>query len=228
MLDHTDVNGDEVSGRAAVFGRISDEVAARRARRQPLVCIMDGEEALWNMRDALQEGVPMTDILDLLHVTPRLWDAAALFHPRDSDAAADFVRQRVLRILHGEVLSVVRGLRALGSRRRLRASKLKGLRTICGYLTKNAERMRYHDYLAAGYPIASGVIEGACRHVIKDRLERTGMKWTIAGAQAMLNLRCIYLAGQWDSFLALRAKLETERLYPYHDTLHALPWSAAA
>ena len=83
MLDHIDGNGDEVGGRAAVFGWIGDEMAARHAHsRKPIVCIMDGEESLWNMRDVFQEEVPMTDVLDLLHVTPRLWNAAFLFHPR--------------------------------------------------------------------------------------------------------------------------------------------------
>ena len=63
--------------------------------------------------------------------------------------------------------------------------------------------------------IASGVIEGACRHVVKDRLERTGMHWTIPGAQAMLKLRCVALNGQWDEFTQLfRIQRETERLYP--------------
>jgi hypothetical protein len=75
--------------------------------------------------------------------------------------------------------------------------------------------MRYDKYLACGYPIASGVIEGACRHVVKDRLERTGMNWTIPGAEAMLELRCIYLTEQWDAFIEFRIARETQRLYPY-------------
>ena len=92
ILDHTDSNGDEVGGRAAVFGWISDEMAVRHAGNgKPIVCIMDGEEPLWNMRDVFQAEVPMIDILDLLHVTSRLWDAAAVFHPRESDAAQKFV-----------------------------------------------------------------------------------------------------------------------------------------
>ena len=67
------------------------------------------------MRDAFQEGVPMIDILDLLHVTPRLWDAATLFHPKGSGAAEKFVRERVMRILYGEVAGVVRGLKRMGT-----------------------------------------------------------------------------------------------------------------
>jgi hypothetical protein len=229
LLDHIDVNGDEVDGRAAVFGWISEEMAARHAgSRKPIVCIMDGEEALWNMRDVFQEEVPMIDILDLLHVTPRLWDAAALFHPRESDAAQKFVRQRLLRILHGHVDAVIRGLRWMGTSQGLRGNKRTKLQTICGYFENNRHRMRYDEYLNCGYPIASGVIEGACRHIVKDRLERTGMNWTVAGAEAMLELRCIHLTDEWDAFVEYRIARETERLYPYRDTLKALHWSIAA
>ena len=229
VLDHLDREGDEVNGRAAVFEWMSEQMAARHAgSHKPIVCIMDGEEPLWNMRNVFQEEVPMIDILDLLHVTPRLWNAALLFHPQGSRAAKTFVRERVTRILRGEVDGVVRGLRRMGTIYGLRGKKRTKLRTICGYLEKNRHRMRYDEYLACGYPIASGVIEGACRHVVKDRLERTGMNWTIPGAQAMLALRCIYLTDQWDAFVEFRITRETDRLYPYRDTLKALPWHVAA
>ena len=228
LLDHIDGNGDEVGGRAAVFGWISDEMAARHAQsRKPIVCIMDGEESLWNMRDVLQAEIPMTDILDLLHVTPRVWKAALLFHPRSSGRAEKFVRERLLRILRGETDAVVRGLRRMGTTL-LQGEKLRQLRTICRYFEHNRQRMRYHEYLARGYPIASGVIEGACRNVVKDRLERTGMNWTIPGAQAMLELRCIYLTEQWEQFNNFRIARETQRLYPYRDTLQTLTWDVAA
>ena len=175
-----------------------------------------------------QEEVPTIDILDLLHVTPRLWDAAALFHPRESAAAKKFVRERLLRILHGQVDAVVRGLRWMGTSQGLRGNKRTKLQTICGYLENNRHRMRYDEYLACGYPIASGVIEGACRHIVKDRLERTGMNWTVPGAEAMLELRCIHLTDEWDAFVKYRIVRETERLYPYRDTLKTLHWSVAA
>jgi hypothetical protein len=75
--------------------------------------------------------------------------------------------------------------------------------------------MRYSEYLAAGYPIATGVIEGACRHLVKDRLERAGMRWILEGAQSMLHLRSVHLSGLWDEFTAYRIKRETQRLYPH-------------
>ena len=213
----------------AVFGWISDEIAQRHAGSdKPIVCIMDGEKSLWGMRDLFQGQLGMVDVLDLLHVTPRLWDAASLFHRRDSKAAEKFVKDRVLRILQGKVGAVIRGLRCMGTTHKLSGKKLSDLNKICRYFATNRRRMRYDEYLARGYPIASGVIEGACRHVVKDRLERTGMSWVPQGAQAMLDLRCIYLTEQWEEFTALRIETETKRLYPYRETLEPLTWHVAA
>jgi hypothetical protein len=84
---------------------------------------------------------------------------------------------------------------------------------VVNYLSRNRERLRYDEYLAKGYPIGSGVVEGACRHLVKDRLERAGMRWRPEGAQAMLNLRATYLNGEWDSFWAYHIEKEDERLY---------------
>ena len=87
--------------------------------------------------------------------------------------------------------------RRLAKDRGLNGAKKKALGRICGYLHKNRQRMRYEAYLQQGYPIASGVIEGACRHLIKDRMERAGMHWTLPGAQAMLDLRSVWIGGFW-------------------------------
>ena len=73
--------------------------------------------------------------------------------------------------------------------------------------------MNYDEYLTSGLPIGSGVVEGACRHVVKDRMERTGMRWEIEGAQAMLSLRSIYLNGDWDDFVKHRIECEQDALY---------------
>src|SRR6266536_1829197 len=133
------------------------------------------QESLWQARQDHLPARNTTDILDLLHVTPRLWQAAHVFYPEGSDAAAAFARERIVRVLRGGVAGVVQGLRRMGTLRGLKGAKKKALAQVCAYLLKNRERMRYDEYLAKGYPIASGVIEGACRHLVKDRLERAGM-----------------------------------------------------
>ena len=84
--------------------------------------------------------------------------------------------------------------------------------------------MCYDQYLAAGYPIASGVIEGACRHFVKDRIERAGMQWTLQGAQAMLDIRNVALNDDWREFNQFRIQRETERLYLDRNHLGAIDW----
>lgn len=211
-------DGELISATDETFGWLAQEVARRNPdSRKPTVLLMDGQKSLW---EAGQRDLPPDDviaILDLLHATPRIWDAAHLFYDRDSDLAWAFVYDRVLRILRGEVRSVIAGLRQMGSKRKFRGKKREKLATICGYLQNNAHRMRYDEYLAAGYPIASGVIEGACRHFVKDRMERSGMRWTIESAQAMLDVRSTYLNGDWNAFMAYRIEKETQRLYPHRE-----------
>lgn len=230
-LDDDPDQADAVKGQAAVFGWLDEQLRTRLKRRRtevPVICLMDGQPSLWSMKATLQPDVVSIEILDLLHTTSRLWTAAHLFHPRDVTAATAFVREQAERILHGQVKTVIHSLRARATRRGLSEEKKASLEEICGYYAKNAERMRYDEYLAAGYPIASGVIEGACRHVVKDRLERTGMSWTRPGAQAMLHLRAIWTCEQWDEFDEYRIERETARLYPYRESLSPMELPIAA
>jgi len=228
-LTHEDSEGNTIDGQAAVFGWIADEVKARDPQGiKEKVCIMDGQESLWSTKACLQENVPMTEVLDLLHVTPRIWQLAHLFCPGDDAQAEQFVRDRVLRILQGKVVSVVRGIRQTATRRKLRAAQREEVRRICGYFENNQERMGYDVYLKRGYPIASGVIEGACRHVVKDRMERTGMSWSIDGARAVLLLRAIFTTDQWDEFMEYRIEHECERLYPHRSVIEQVEWAIAA
>jgi hypothetical protein len=212
-------DGDQVtSGIDLVHEGLMDELIQRNRQKhrwlRPMIFLYDGQEALWEAR-ARHLPSAGVDILDLLHVTPRLWQAAHVFHREGSAAAEAFVRERCLRVLQGRVEGVIRGFREMATKQGLSAARQKTIRQICGYLAKNRERMRYDEYLAAGYPIASGVIEGACRHLVKDRMERAGMHWTPAGAQAMLDVRSVFVNGNWDQYQAYRIERELRRLYPH-------------
>lgn len=212
----------------AVFGWLAGELGRRNpSGHGPVVCVMDGQEILWEGRVRHLPGT-VVEVLDILHVTPRLWQAAHLFHTEGSPDAGTFVRDRVERILGGGVKGVVTGLRRLGTIRGLTGSRKKTLRTITNYMSGNAGRMRYDEYLREGYPIASGVIEGACRHYVKDRLERSGMRWTRAGAQAMLDVRSEFLNGDWEAFQKHRIDRETQRLYPHRQVLKEIEWPLLA
>jgi len=212
-------DGQQVQGQEEVFTNLAEEIGRRRQPGQALVHLSDGQHSLETYRQkylpADAPGARVVDILELMHVVPRLWQAAHLFHQEGSPAAMQFVRQRLERVLDGQAGRVVSGLRQMGTKQGLVGARRAHLAQVCDYLESNLHRMHYDEYLKAGYPIASGVIEGACRHVIKDRMERAGMRWKVPGAQAMLELRAIHTNGDWREFQTYRIEQETARLYPH-------------
>ena len=138
---------------------------------------------------------------------------AHCFHKDGSDEAKGFVEERLRGLLEGRVGYVIGGLRQRLTKGSVRGRKREVVESAIEYLENNREHMKYDEYLAAGYPIGSGVAEGACRHLVKDRLEQTGMRWTVTGAQAMLHVRSLYLNDQWDEFVVYRIEAEQDRLY---------------
>ena len=220
-------DGAMVRGQDLVFQSLAEEIKTRRQPGQLLFHLCDGQESLETDRHKyLPEDARTMDALDLMHVLPRVWEAAHVFHAEGSTQASDFVRGDLLRILQGKAGAVIANWRRRGRRHGLTGAKKKTLARVCAFLAKNQHRMRYDEYLQLGCPIATGVIEGACRHVIKDRMERAGMRWKIVGAQAMLNLRTIYTNGDWTAFQDYRITLETECLYPNTKAMNAKEWPA--
>ena len=210
-----------VSGPFEAFCWAETEIARRLQPAQTLVRLMDGQLSLWEAADACLESAPANrtvDILDILHVAQYVWRAAKVFHNSWEHREA-FARDRLLRILQGDVGGVISGLRQMASKRKLRGKPREEVETVCGYFAKNARRMKYDEYLRAGYPIASGVIEGACRHFVKDRMERSGMRWRLPGAQAMLDVRAAFLSSYWDQFHRSRMQIEQATLHPHRSLL---------
>ncbi len=190
----------------------------------PRVVIMDGQPALWEaMKQALGD-TPRVEILDLLHATGYLWEAAHLFHPAGSDRALQLMKLLVLGLLNGVGAALMPWLITQAEAIGLTAPHRARLEQISQYFHHHQARLHYDQYLAAGYPFASGVIEGACRHVIKDRLERTGLHWTVPGAQALLQLRCVALNGDWEAFMTHYIDQETTRLYPHAQRVKHADW----
>ena len=223
------VDGEPLNATVTTFTWIMSQVKERDAKNiKTHIALMDGQVSLWEeLHRQLGEG-SLIEILDLLHVTPRLWDAANIFFPKDKSAQIIFMKNRVLRVLKGEIKLVISGFRQMATKQNMEKSKFKKLEKACCYLEKNLSRMKYHEYLKNGYPIASGVIEGACRHFVKDRMERAGMRWSIDGAQAMLDVRSTCLNDDWDEFTTYRIKKETEELYPNHNIRKKIDWPLAA
>ncbi len=199
-----------ISGPIEAFSWANAEVERRLRRQQPLIRLMDGQINLWDVADTCLEAAPAdrtVDILDVLHVSQYVWQAAKAFYSAFEHQEA-FARNRLLRILQGGVQQVITGMRQMATQRKLSGQQRRAVNTVCGYFKKNAHRMRYDEYLREGYPIATGVIEGACRHLVKDRMERSGMRWRMQGAQAMLNVRAVWQSSYWKEFHVQRMKCE--------------------
>ncbi len=182
------------------------DVRAEMDRRDPdrghtWVMVTDGERALQRRVAANFEGVTL--VLDLLHVMEKCWKAAHAVHPEGSPEATAFVRERARRILNGQVSQVVKGLRQIVTKRHLTGTKAKTLRSVADYFYANRTRMAYDAYLANGWPIASGAVEGTCKTLVRDRFERSGMRWCPGGAEAMLKMRAVYLSGDLNEYWAL-------------------------
>ena len=182
-------------------------------RRKHRVCLMDGSKGLWKLALVILSG--FTFILDLFHALEYLWKVAYVFHPERSPEAEAFVRGRLRMLLEGKVGYVIGGLRQMLTKhaKTLTAAQRKILQTTIDYYQCNRRWMCYDQYLAAGYPIGSGAVEGACRHLVKDRMEGSGMRWTVPGAEAVLKTRGVHLNGDWDSFWQFHMVQEARRRF---------------
>ena len=148
-------------------------------------------------------------------MSERVWDVAHCFHAKESEAARQFATHHLRMILDGKVSLRDSQLSTVVEKKtkQLDETKRETVTAAITYFENNRHHMHYDEYLAAGYPIGSGVAEGACRHLVKDRLELTGMRWERKEAQSMLHLRALYLNGEWEQFVHYRIQKEQAALY---------------
>jgi hypothetical protein len=189
--------GNEVIGEA-----FSEAMLRDPDRTKQWVGLIDGNEPQLDELERLAEehGVDLEIILDIVHVIEYLWKAAMVFCDEGTPEAEEWVTERLLRILQGESNLVAGGIRRSATRRGLRKKARKNADKCADYLLKYKDYMRYDEYLANGFPIATGVIEGACRHLVNDRLGITGARWGLDGAEAVLRLRSLKSSGHFDNY----------------------------
>jgi len=202
--------------KSEVFDRSERAVRARiHEGTKETVVLMDGERALWHLSS---ERFPdWTEILDFSHVMEKLWIAGHLHYGKGCDDSEEYVRERALLLLEGQVDLVIEDLLWSledGSLTRGKAEELKS--KVVGYFHNNRNRMAYGDYLAKGLPIATGIVESTCKTLINRRMEGSGMLWSVDGAEAVLKLRGVFLDELWDDFWTFRAQREKKRLYALH------------
>ncbi len=178
------------------------------------VCLTDGNPTQIRLmkKHAKVIGAKMTLVVDIIHVLEYLWKCAPAFHKDTSTAEAEaWVTERLLRILKGESSLVAGGLRRSATLRGLSEKARAPVDRCANYLLKLRDYLQYDLCLGAGYPIGTGVIEGACRHLIKDRMDVTGARWTLVGAEAVLMLRALVSSGDFDAYWDYHEAREFER-----------------
>jgi hypothetical protein len=210
---------DDAAGVVAAAFAEADRRDPRRQRTW--IALADGnKDQIRQIRArAAARNIQITIICDFIHVLEYLWDAAWCLFPEASPDAGPWVRDRAHAILDGHAADVAAALRdaaaGLGKTRRKTAAR------TAGYLQAKAPYLDYPTALANGWPISTGVIEGACRHLIKDRMDITGARWTVDTAEAILKLRALHANGDFDAYWTYHLQREHQRNHPASYTLAA-------
>jgi hypothetical protein len=176
--------------------------------------------------EADQRGIDLTILVDFVHVIEYVWGAAWCFFDEGDSAAETWVHRQLTDILEGHARKVAARIRRKATRAGLQASARTNVDTAAAYLVNKAPYLDYPTALARGWPIATGVIEGACRHLIKDRLDRTGARWSVEGAEAVLKLRAIISNGHWDQYWTHHLTKEHERVHQSRYANNEIPRAA--
>lgn len=211
--------------------RVIDDAFAEALRRDPerrrrWVVLVDGnrDQLRRIQRAARGVGVDITIVLDIVHVLEYLWRAAYAFHAEGTPEAESWVEHHLQRLLQGRSGGeIAKSLRLMATTHALDADAAKPVRKAAGYLVKNTKWLHYDRALADGLPIATGVIEGACRYLVQDRMGRTGARWSLAGAEAVLRLRALRTSGDFDDYWQFHLAQEHQRTHALHYADNVVP-----
>jgi hypothetical protein len=198
-----------------VVERIMQDATRRDPeRRRPLAVLLDGALGLWGLVSKCFKGWEnVTFVLDLMHVVGYLWAAAnALFREGSEEG-----KHKLTQILHGRVGYVIGSLKQSLAKRKLKQSSREALGSVIVFLHNHRRWMKYDEYLAAGLPVATGVVESACGSVVKHRMEGEGKRWSVQGAEAILALRSLKKSHDNDlrEYWRFHAQQERARLYAH-------------
>jgi len=199
------------------------EEALRRDpnRSRPWAILVDGGEQQLEiiLASIMRYRSDVSLILDFIHVLEYVWKAAHGLFTVGSQEAQAWVAEQALRILKGEAAAVAVDMRRKATRRQLSQKQRKPVDKCSNYLMKYLPMLEYDVYLSEGLPIATGVIEGACRHLIKDRMDLTGARWRLKSAEAVLRIRSLRSSGDFEEYWAFHRAQEYQRNHCSHTTV---------
>ena len=175
------------------------------------VALTDGAEPLQKQMLACLPEFPL--VLDIIHAVTYLWKAGTALYGETDPYRTEWVEAQALHLLSSHTNQVIQLLEDQADALAHNSQAAKSLRGVASYFRRNLPYMDYAEYLRRGWPIGTGVIEGTCRHLVKDRMELSGMRWTIAGAGALLALRAVNENGDWEDFHTFRRARRHQELY---------------
>lgn len=208
-----------------VIGEMFDEAARRDPQRQKLwVALVDGNLPQIHHLEQLADkrGVPLIIVVDFIHVAQYVWKAAGALFPNQQWEQDRWTRERLLEILRGKASRVAAGMRRSATLRRMGVER-KPVDECADYLLHYSPYLQYDKALAEGVPIATGVIEGACRHLIEDRMNLTGARWSLTGAEAVLRLRALRSSDDFDAYWKFHEQQEYQRHHASRYADHCVP-----
>lgn len=211
-----------LDGKDAALARLARQVEQRQGDHiLHKTALCDGCEALQSRIETLFPDFSL--ILDFVHANEYLWKVATSLLGEQDERREEWVADWTLQMLSGKTEQLIAEFRALAQDGQHTRAQCERLTKTANYFERNLPYMDYSTYLAKGWPIASGVIEGACRHFVKDRFELSGMRWTQEGAENLLHLRAVAENGDWDAYHDYRKRQRHARLYdcPFPD--HGCP-----
>ncbi len=205
-----------VDDAASVISDVFDEAGRRdpEARRDWVALVDGNNHQIQRIKaEADARGVKVTVVVDWVHVLEYLWSAAWSFFAEGEPAAEDWVHDKALQVLSGRASIVAASIRRKATTNGLDQTARKNADVCADYLLAKAPYLDYPSALAKGWPIATGVIEGACRHIVKDRMDITGARWGLEGGEAVLKLRALRANGDWDDYWTFHISQERRRVH---------------
>jgi hypothetical protein len=197
---------------AAAFGE-----ADRRdpGHQREWVILIDGNNTQIEAvtAEAGSRGITVTIVIDFIHVLGYLWKAAWSFYDKGEPASEEWVADQARKILHGKAPQVAAGIRRRATTYGYSPAERAGAGECARYLDNKKDHLDYARALKKGWPIATGIIEGACRHIVKDRMDITGARWGLEGAEAILRLRALIASGDFDAYWHYHLRREHERIH---------------
>ena len=197
---------------AAAFGE-----ADRRdpGHQREWVILIDGNNTQIEAvtAEAGSRGITVTIVIDFIHVLGYLWKAAWSFYDKGEPASEEWVADQARKILHGKAPQVAAGIRRRATTYGYSPAERAGAGECARYLDNKKDHLGYAKALKKGWPIATGIIEGACRHIVKDRMDITGARWGLEGAEAILRLRALIASGDFDAYWHYHLRREHERIH---------------